>query len=117
LVFNFWTVQDIKEIPTLSDNMVSAYNMMVSNNMLSDNMWSDNIIIRADNIMLSDNMLSDTIMLADNMLSDIIVLSDKGYHIFFFLENFTHSGSLKELWYQSEKLFFMVTKGKKISQF
>jgi hypothetical protein len=51
----------------LSDNMILSYNMMISDNkmlsedllsgnMLSDDMLSDNIRIRADKIILSDNM-------------------------------------------------------------
>jgi hypothetical protein len=43
----------------LSDSMLSADNIV-----LSDNMLSDNIMIKADKIMLSDNMLSNNIMLS-----------------------------------------------------
>jgi hypothetical protein len=64
----------------LSDNMLSAYKMV-----LSDNMLSDNIMIKADKIMLSYmtalcyNTVYDNIVLSYNMLS------------YLFLENFPHS--------------------------
>jgi hypothetical protein len=44
----------------LSENMLSADNVV-----LSDNMLSDNIMIRADKIILSDNMFSDNKVLSD----------------------------------------------------
>jgi hypothetical protein len=43
---------------TSSDNIMLFDNKMLSDNMLSENMLSDNRMIRADKIMLSDNIVS-----------------------------------------------------------